>query len=244
MLRLLPSFEEEMALLPGLVPPGAVCVDVGASYGIYAVTLARLAGRAGHVHAFEPRPRSRRVLRLLVRLFAPGNVTIHALALGNRTGRDAIVTPRRRWFLPVPGRSFLRGELERSPEGYYDGWQQEFGGAQERPVLVCRLDDVARFVALERLDLVKVDVEGAELGVLDGAADVITAHRPAVICELEDRHTEKYGHRADDVLAWFTSRGYRAFRLDRSGLVPAPHVVPRWNNYLLLPDGHEAAPER
>ncbi|MGH3442082.1 MAG: FkbM family methyltransferase [Nitriliruptorales bacterium] len=241
LLRLLPSFEEEMALLPDLVSPGAVCVDVGASYGIYAVTLARLVGRRGHVHAFEPRPRSLRVLRLSTRLLAPGNVTIHPLALGDRTATDTIVTPRRRWLLPVPGRSFLRGGLEAEDGAYYDGFEKDFADAHEREVVVRPLDDVATEAGIDRLDLVKVDVEGAELGVFDGAEKLIDAHRPVVICELEDRHTGKYGHGADEVLGWFSARRYRTFRLGDADLMPVERVVPRWNNYLLLPEEHGRA---
>ncbi|MDP9021492.1 MAG: FkbM family methyltransferase [Actinomycetota bacterium] len=235
LLRALPSFEEEMALLGDLVPPGGVCVDVGASYGLYAVALGRLVGRAGCVHAFEPRPPSRRVLRVVTSLLAPGNVRIHAVALSDRDGNDVLVTPQRRWLLPVPGRTFLRSNLDRSRGSahYYAGWDGEFGGATERRVAVCRLDGIVD--GREPVGFVKIDVEGAELRVLRGAAATIARDRPPVLCEIEARHTAKYGRDPDEVHGWFAQRGYTMHRLTPVGLQRCERVTAEANNYLFVP---------
>ncbi|MBW3577718.1 MAG: FkbM family methyltransferase [Actinobacteria bacterium] len=236
LLRTLPSFEEEMALLGDLVPPGGVCVDVGASYGLYAVALARLVGRAGCVHAFEPRPRSRRVLRVVTSLMAPGNVRVHAVALSDRDGDDVLVTPQRRWLLPVPGRTFLRSNLDASPGGdrYYAGWEDEFGGATEQRVAIGRLDGIVE--GRERVGFVKIDVEGTELRVLRGAAATIVRDRPPVLCEIEARHTAKYGRDPDEVPAWFAQRGYTMHTLTLDGLRRCERVTAEVNNYLFVPD--------
>ncbi|MDQ3932935.1 MAG: FkbM family methyltransferase [Actinomycetota bacterium] len=230
-----PSLEKEMLALPALVRPGDVCFDVGASFGTYTVVLARLVRLGGRVHAGEPRPRSLRVLALVNRLLTDGNVEVHPIALSDRADQEVIVTPRRRWFLPVPGRTFLKGSLEAGPQGYYPGWGEEFGGAAERVVMTQTLDGLVADNDIDRIDFVKVDVEGAELRVLVGAEATLVGHRPILLCEIEDRHTRKYGHGADDVFEWLRSRGYHAHVFDRRGLREVDGLLPGENNYLFLP---------
>lgn len=235
-LRSAPGLEEELALLRRFVGPGDVCVDVGASYGTYTVPLARLVTPAGWVHAFEPRPRSRAVLRAATAAFTEGNVTVHPVALADREGSEAIVTPRRWWLLPVPGRTFLKGRLhEDYHEDYYEGFQGEFGGAAERTVEVRTLDGLVGSGRIARLDLVKIDVEGAELRVCEGGVSALSRFRPVVVCEIEDRHTRKYGHAADDVLGWFRDLGYRTYVLHDGRVQPTRTVSTAHNNHLLLP---------
>ena len=61
----LPGFERELRLLPGIVRRGDVCLDIGASLGVYSMTLAAIVGRRGAVHAVEPRRSAARRLRRL-----------------------------------------------------------------------------------------------------------------------------------------------------------------------------------
>lgn len=231
-LRAAPGLEEELALLGRFVRPGDVCVDIGASYGTYTVPLARLASPGGWVHAFEPRRRSRAVLRSAVASLTPGNVSIHRIGLADHSGTDTIVTPRRRWLLPVPGRTFLKGTLE---DGYYEGFREEFGGAAEHEVEVTTLDRLVEAGHVARADLVKIDVEGAELRVCDGARRTLERFRPVVLCEIEDRHTRKYGHGADDVLAWFRALGYQPHVVDDGELRPAARTDEAHRNHVMVP---------
>lgn len=234
LLHVLPSLEKEMLLLRRFVRPGDVCLDIGASYGIYTVPLARLCAPHGRVHSFEPRPRSARVLELASRAFTSGNVHVHRFALGDRDGTETLVTPRRRWLLPVPGRTFLKADL-RDDGDYYDGWRSEFGGATERVIDLTSVDAFARRAGIDSVAFVKVDVEGVEQQVFRGAEETIERDRPVILCELEDRHTRKYGHRADDVLGWLAERGYRVFVLDGTRLRETASVDASENNYYFLP---------
>lgn len=235
LVRYAPSLEKEMLALPALVRPGDVCLDVGASFGTYTVALARLVGLRGRVHAIEPRPRSLRVLALVQRLLTPGNVEVHPVALSDQVGREVIVTPRRRWLLPVPGRTFLKGCLEPGPDGYYPGWSEEFGGAAERVVVTQTLDGLAAENRIDRLDFVKIDVEGAELRVLVGAEASLGRHRPIVLCEIEDRHTRKYGHAAAHVFDWLVRRDFHPHVFDGRRVREVNGLQPGENNYLFLP---------
>jgi FkbM family methyltransferase len=227
--RALPSLEEEMLALPHLVSPGGICLDIGASYGTYTVPLARLVSPGGWVHAVEPRPRSRLLLRAARRLLTPGNVTVHDVALSDADGPAELVTPRRRWGVPVPGRSYLRG-----PSGGTD--HHEYGGGESvSPVNLTSLDSFVGRLSLPRLDLVKIDVEGSELAVLRGGEGTLLRHRPVLLCEIEERHTSRYGHHADEVAAWLAERGWRPGVYGAGGFRAVTTTCPTYNNYLFLP---------
>lgn len=227
LVQLLPSLEKEMLALPHFVSRGDTCIDVGASYGTYAVALARGVGPGGRVHAFEPRLRSRAVLRAVAGAFAPGIIEVHPVAVAATPRRDVLVTPRRRAFLPVPGRSFLRAD------GNAD--LQEFTSAAQREVTTVTLDGFVAERGIGRVSFVKIDVEGAEAEVLAGGRRTLREHRPTLLCEIEDRHTRRYGRSAQDLLEQLTSSGYCAYIWRQRALRRVTSVDPSENNYLFVP---------
>ncbi len=217
--------EDELLLLPALVPWGGVCLDIGAAFGIYTGVLARLVGPRGTVHAVEPQPAHIRNLGLLRRALGLRQVRLHRLALADRQGELRLVLPRRR--LRVRGRAYL-WDGDGDPHAYPD----EFRGVDTYRVPVTSLDALAARLALPRLDFVKADVEGAELRLLRGAEATIARHRPVLLVEIEERHTAKYGSRAADVFAWLAARRYGAAALIGRAVRPVDGVVPGVRNYL------------
>jgi hypothetical protein len=77
------------------------------------------------------------------------------------------------------------------------------------------LDSLAAEMEVQQIDVIKIDVEGAELGALQGAARILTTKRPSVIMfELADwAETRISGQRPGDAQAALLARGYRLFRL-------------------------------
>jgi FkbM family methyltransferase len=185
--------EDEVAGLAEFVGPGAVCVDVGAEFGLYTWTLAGLVGPHGHVHAVEPQPGPAAFVDTSRRLLAARHVTVHRTALGAAAGSGSLSLPRR-GLLPVHGRAFLTT----GADGL--GSNAEFAHHDEVPVAVATLDELVADLALERLDLVKVDIEGAEVSLLAGAAKTLESFRPVLMLELEDRHLARFGARVADVV--------------------------------------------
>jgi hypothetical protein len=76
---------------------------------------------------------------------------------------------------------------------------------------VATLDGLGLSLGLDRLDFIKIDVEGAELSVLQGAEQVIEAFRPALLVEIEARHTARYEYGPDDLADWLARRGYAMY---------------------------------
>jgi FkbM family methyltransferase len=156
--------EPELQWLPKVVRTGGISIDVGANIGEYTRPLSKISSR---VHAFEP---SDELATLLARV-VPSNVTVHNLALSDRSGFATLRTP-----IDSKRKSFGLASLESLP-----GHHQVLG----EKVSVARLDDI---VQRDDIDFVKIDVEGHEMSVLHGATALISRCRPIFLVESEERH--------------------------------------------------------
>ena len=151
-----------LELLADRLAPGMQFVDAGAYLGYFTVAAAALVGTAGHVWAFEPRSASRRLLDGSVRRNRLTNVTVDPRALGRRSGE---------------------GRLLGSPNPSMD--RLAAAGADRAgttPVAVITLDQW-RAETGARPDVVKLDVEGAELDVLAGGERTLRRDRPLLVIE-------------------------------------------------------------
>jgi FkbM family methyltransferase len=220
--------EDELAVLPRVVPTGSTCLDVGANHGAYMVVLSWLAGRHGRVVAVEPQSGPLRVALALKRLLHLDNVELEQLALSDEEGALGLLVPHR-WGLPVYGRAFLADAPAMGPRDLED-----FTSARRRDVRATTLDALVAERDIDRLDFVKCDIEGAELRMLSGGAATIERHRPALLLEIEDRHVRKYDHAADDVVAWLHERDYKAHVLAGDALVHVGQVHDGIRNYFFL----------
>ncbi|MEJ2864489.1 FkbM family methyltransferase [Actinomycetospora flava] len=220
--------EKEILGLAELVGPGDVCLDIGAEFGLYTHVLADLVGPDGAVHAFEPQHGAHRALRLGVRAAGLSWVHLHRLALSDTPGTAELSVPRRRG-LPVHGRAYVTaGARDAGPN-------REFAGHRLESVAVETVDTVVADLTPGGVSFVKADVEGAEGALLDGAAATLADHRPHLLLEIEDRHTQKYGVRAADLFDRLTGElGYRAFTWS-AGWRPAAGIVDTERNYLFSP---------
>lgn len=158
--------EAELHVLPDIVPAGRLAIDVGANKGVYTRLLANL---ASHVHAFEPNPKAFRWLNRAL----PDNVTTHPIALSNSDGRADL-------YLPQRGKGFSN-QLGSLSAMKADAPHAKLT-VQTRTLDSCALSDVG---------FIKIDVEGFELQVLEGARRTIMHSKPVLLIELEERHTEK-----------------------------------------------------
>ncbi len=224
-----PFLEKELFLLKTLVTPGDVCLDVGAAGGAHLLVMARRVGPRGRVLGVEPRPRSLRALRRLVRWCGMRErVVLHQVALADRDGTAPLRIP------VVPTRAHFHGSSADRDD------TAAFGRLPHREIEVptSTLDALVAAEGLERLDVFKCDVEGAELLVLRGAGRVLTELRPVVLVEADDLHQAREDATAGDVLAAVTAHGYRAHRWRRGALEPVAGPVAGEDDYVLIPEGH------
>lgn len=178
-----------VAWLRGSVSGGASVVDVGAHVGFLTLLLSQLVGTHGHVYAVEPAPDNLRWLRRNIRRNAATNVHI----LPHAAGRE-----RRTRALRVTGSS--------DSHGFYDHPLTRTQGSV--PVAQVPLDDL-----IPAADLIKIDVEGAELEVLDGMGRLL-AQRPRLLLEWMPECQRAAGHAAEDLVERLRSLGYDLQVLD------------------------------
>ncbi len=150
-----------------LVNPGAVVYDIGANVGFFTVLAAKLTGPAGRVLAFEPLKENSNVLEHNVQLNNFTHVTVRDFAVADRDGTAE--------FLLSGNATF--GGLANSTERV----ENQVGKTDVR---VSRLDSVVHHDSLPLPRIIKIDVEGGEAAVLDGAAETIQKARPILIIEL------------------------------------------------------------
>jgi len=151
----------ERQLLKGILSNGSVVVDAGANIGIYSEFLARCVGATGVVHSFEPSPENFRRLRAATHRLS--NVRVCQSALGERSGRSKL---------------YLSSELNVDHRTY----ATEGDARRTVPVEIIALDDY--FKPGERVDLVKMDIQGYEFHALRGANRVL-ADNPGIKLFLE-----------------------------------------------------------
>jgi FkbM family methyltransferase len=181
--------------LQRLVSPGMSVLDVGASFGEFAIVLARWCGPGGRVVAFEPAAAARLALLDHLRLNAlVDRVDVVDAAVSDFVGEGTLY---------VIGRS---GENTLNPDG--------FGGrAVPVPVAVTTVDAYCERRALSPA-VIKIDVEGLEFHALRGAAQVIARCRPAIVIELHPAAWRAVGESADTGAAAIASLPYALTFLD------------------------------
>ena len=183
--------EAELRILPFLVDPTRASVDAGANKGVYTYWLERL---SGHVHAYEPNPKMFDVLKR----GAGSKATVHHAALSDQGGTFALRIPKT-----------ARGTY--SNQGGSLNHQKVGDSYGEVSVETRRLDDEP----IDDIGFIKIDVEGHEMAVLDGARATIQRDRPTLLIEMEQQHT---GRPIEDDLKRVTDMGYRMLFLHRGVL--------------------------
>jgi len=225
--RWTPYLESEMLGLADLVGPGSVCLDVGAAAGLYSFALSQLVGPSGRVHSVEPLQDPHPVWRRILGIKGLQNVTPYTLALDAEPGKGVMSVPYSK-HAPVSGRSFLTGRSSGL------GPNVEFVRHEEVPVPVDTMDALVARAGLTRLDFVKIDVEGGELHVLHGGERTIKEFRPALLVEIEARHTARYQYAPEDIVTWLADRGYAMYTW-HDGWRETRQVSLDGRNYLFRP---------
>ena len=181
--------EPELRLVPYLCDAKKRSIDIGASTGIYTVHMLKA---SRDVVAFEPRPsQAAELSEMFESLGAP--VRVESVALSNRAG--------------ISQMRMLMKDLGRSTIETANLLEDEDGSPEAQiSVEVRRLDDFG----LDEIGFIKIDVEGHELAVLEGARDTIVKNSPIILVESENRHRK---NAVADIAAFFRQLGYTGLYL-------------------------------
>jgi FkbM family methyltransferase len=233
--RLLEIFYEarsqnpEQTVLRSLLEEGDTFIDCGANYGTFSLVAARMVGSSGKVIAIEPQPLLAAMIRQSAEANGFANVEVCEFAAA-ATGGSA--------DLYVPMRDTGRGGLHRG-----------FSGTPRHETLrvnVARLDDAIDWHRLPGNVVMKLDVEGAECDVIDGASQLIAERRPAMIVELNPLSAQAAGHTTETIVDSLTERGYDAFvpATTFAGMSSEPIAMGRQQNIVVTNGMTHVRPNR
>ncbi|MFO0812252.1 MAG: FkbM family methyltransferase [Gemmatales bacterium] len=180
--------------------PGDVVLDVGANIGQFAIVAASKVGPTGKVFAIEA---GQAAFDILSKNIAENQFTqVKALHLAA-------------WDCDT---TLHLGGVREDMLGW--GKVQEASTAQTEAVPARRLDQVLAEHGCDRVDIIKIDIEGAEWKAIQGMTGLFDKHPPRqVYCELANNH-DNYGSSPLDIVRFFRARGYRALLLEDAGPVP------------------------
>lgn len=184
-------------LLNHLLEPGNIFVDVGANWGYYSLLTAAAVGQTGQVHAFEPQPHVIAVLHRAIRHNHLPQLTANQMTVGATNGTLTL-------YLASDGNSLLASAIT----------SDRTDPTHTVEVPLTTLDDYLATHHIARVDVVKIDVEGLEGAVLDGATTLLQGDdAPIVLCEISPTALHNVGSTPAQLLAHLASFGYYLYRM-------------------------------
>jgi FkbM family methyltransferase len=184
----------ETELLHSLVKPGDTVLDIGANIGYYTLILARLVGERGKVYAFEPDPTNYELLKRNIALNGYKNVVPVMKATSNKNGTL-------RLYLCRDNKAMHRVYDSQYCDGFIE-------------IEAIRLDDY--FAGREeKIDFIKIDIEGAEYAALEGMATLLGKSRRAIlVTEYTPIAIKEFGIEPQEYLRLLMDFGFKFERID------------------------------
>ncbi len=191
-------YEPGFEYLHKLLGPGDVMLDCGANLGLYALASAGIVGPRGRIVAVEPLPHCARTLARSATESGFANLTVCEAAISDTEGT---------------------AELDISTGDTSASIVHRRAGEGQRTLTVdtVSLDGLVRRQGLDRVDLVKLDVEGAEDLALTGGQQLLERDRPTIVIEVWNPAAPTI-RRSEDILR---AAGYGFYRFDRAGRLTA-----------------------
>jgi FkbM family methyltransferase len=188
----------EVRFLRDQVQPGMVVLDVGANLGFYTLLLADRVGPQGRVHAFEPDPLSFDLLKR--RAAGHANIEIHQTAVGDHEGTITLYTNR----------------SNRADNRVHPSLGSDTAEAVNVPLTT--LDDYCIARNIERIDAVKMDIQGAEVSALSGFRRTLTNLKPRwMLIEFSPVHLRGAGSSPEAFWAILGELGYEPWGFGEGG---------------------------
>jgi len=189
----------ELAFVRLALKPGDIFFDIGANGGIFTVIAARRVGPGGHVYAFEPGLRELELLYRNIKKNNLANVTVVERAVSNASGKSQFAVSR----------DGAMNSLSRTnhPGQEIQGW---------RIVETVSLDDFVDEFYIQKVDFIKIDVEGAEKLVFEGASRLLLPGcRVTILFESSELNASGFGYSVREFLSSMSKTGLSVYYLDQ-----------------------------
>ena len=204
-------YEPELAYLESLLSPGKVFVDAGANFGIYTAMASKAVGETGRVISFEPSTRAFPVLQRNIEINGFKNVLALPVALTDKPGRARL------YHHPAVGSDALAKDSSFDPDAYAQDIHTE------------SLNNILPRCSIERVDVIKMDVQGAEELAMRGASETIRSMRPVIMFEYHPAGAISMGLEPDGAWRFLKGYDYEFFNIGQDGtatrLLSPPEMI-------------------
>ena len=188
--------ENEWLLVNRFLKKGMTVIDIGAHHGFYTLLASTKVGVDGKVISFEPSPKEREKLKYHLILNNCSNVSVEGYALGKYNGETK--------FFIANGRDSGFSSLRRPKIN---------GQIRTIYVPIKTLDKYLQSRNIKKVDFIKIDVEGAELEVLEGAKNLLKRYpRPFILCEVSDKRTNAWNYKAKEIIMLLLNYNFTLIR--------------------------------
>ena len=213
------NYEKELSIVNMFSDQNKVAVDVGVYRGVYSYKLSQ---EFNHVYSFEPNslifPFLNKNLPKIIK-----NITLYNYALSSQDGLAKL-------RIPIRSKSFFKSNYE---ELYQLGAasmhiKNVFNKFHSLTVKKKKLDDI---LIDKKIGFIKINVEGHEKEVIDGAKKIINDNRPVMLVEIEERHSK---NKAIDTINYINNLGYNSYYLKGNELVKTKNLInfDKVNNFI------------
>ena len=179
---------------------GDVVIDIGANIGSHTLPIASFVGEEGRVYAFEPVPWAMNKMKRNIELNSFGNIVPESIGLSD-VNEDVEMKFRASFKIGSKSGVGKEGEID-------DSWWRE---CEHVKVRMETLDHYVASHKLDRIDLIKLDVDGFEGKVIRGALESLKRFSPILIMEVAPAWTEMRGDNIKDILYEIELLGYKFY---------------------------------
>jgi FkbM family methyltransferase len=179
---------------------GAVVFDVGANIGIYSLLAGKKAGQQGHVYSFEPADLAYQRLNKNIRINKFENISVYKQGVSDKNGTTNFYVCEDDAYNSIGSRPMNKVK-------------------EVKNIDITSIDEFCIKNNIRRIDVLKIDTEGADLLVLQGAKSVLTSETPPIIfCEFNKNIKSGFNFSLDDYRDFIISMKYRIYEIKNNML--------------------------
>ena len=175
------------------VRPNDTILDIGANIGLFSILGSKLVGTQGKVISFEPSRNTFEACKQNLALNGCSNVKIEQLALGDTEG------------------SIFMGKADNDALNFVDP-----NNANGEEVPLKTLDNYLKINGIQKVDFIKIDIEGAEFLCFKGATELLKTHKPKIIMECNEQWCKRFGYTVFDLLQFLSQFDYQFEQYDEA----------------------------